>query len=138
MVLTVSSHSACPCHEHCVPCQHQCGQHSQSYNYDQVFVLLGFMKRVRWGGDANMPASLVSLILVLTASVPGISGMRLGSDGRYTRVTVRLSDNIPESQCVGVLTNLKVFLMPKFIGLIGGVGYLLQKIIFGYFLDIIN
>ena len=75
------------------------------------------MKRVRWGGDANMPASLVSLILVLTASVPGISGMRLGSDGRYTRVTVRLSDNIPESQCVGVLTNLKVFLMPKFIGL---------------------
>ncbi len=67
-----------------------------------------------------MPASFVSLILVLTASLPaGISGMRLGSDGRYTRVTVRLSDNIPESQCVRVLTNLKVFLMPKFIGLIG-------------------
>ena len=68
-----------------------------------------------------MTGTNLILILILTAFYhsPVTSDMRLGSDGRYTRVTVRLSDNIPESQCVRVLTNLKVFLMPKFIGLIG-------------------
>ena len=56
-----------------------------------------------------MTATLASQILVLTASLSFvISDMRLGSDGRYTRVTVRLSDDIPESQCAKILGNLKV------------------------------
>ena len=36
------------------------------------------------------------------------SGMRLGHDGRYNRVTVRLSDRIPGTQCQELLSNLKV------------------------------
>ena len=54
------------------------------------------------------------LILILTAFYLSslTSAMRLGSEGRYTRVTVRLSDNLPESQCANILTNLKVCFTP--------------------------
>ena len=74
-----------------------------------------------------MTATLASQILVLTASLSCvISDMRLGSDGRYTRVTVRLSDDIPESQCAKILGNLKVCFC------IGDFGYL-GPIIFRYY-----
>ena len=58
-----------------------------------------------------MTAVVLRLILVhIVIFLPTvISGMRLGPDGRYTRVTVRLSDNLPEAQCANILSNLKVF-----------------------------
>ena len=57
-----------------------------------------------------MTGTNLILILILTAFYhsPVTSDMRLGSDGRYTRVTVRLSDYLPESQCANILSNLKV------------------------------
>ena len=57
-----------------------------------------------------MTGTHLILILILTACYLSsvTSDMRLGSDGRYTRVTVRLSDDLPESQCANILSNLKV------------------------------
>ena len=34
--------------------------------------------------------------------------MKLGLDGRYKQVTVRISDDIPDTNCPSILSNLKV------------------------------
>ena len=37
-----------------------------------------------------------------------VAGMRLGPDGRYRGVTVKISDDIPDTNCPTILSNLKV------------------------------
>lgn len=36
------------------------------------------------------------------------ASMRLGPDGRYRQVTVRISEDIPDTNCQSILSNLKV------------------------------
>ena len=34
--------------------------------------------------------------------------MKLGNDGRYEQITVKIADDIPENECDTLLKNLKV------------------------------
>ena len=50
---------------------------------------------------------LVSLGLYLSAASGKIT---LGPDGRYRGVTVKISDEIPDTNCPRILSNLKVII----------------------------
>ena len=47
--------------------------------------------------------SIAELAMVVTAAA-----MKITRDGKYTQVTVKINEDIPESQCAKLLANLKV------------------------------
>ena len=52
---------------------------------------------------------IVSLYLTATGGT-----ITLGPDGRYRGVTVRISDDIPDTNCPRILSNLKVIIRKYF------------------------
>ena len=42
------------------------------------------------------------------AMVVTAAAMKITRDGKYTQVTVKINEDIPESQCAKLLANLKV------------------------------
>ena len=58
----------------------------------------------------SMFTTLVSLYLSAAGGT-----ITLGPDGRYRGVTVRISDDIPDTNCPRILGNLKVNIIKKYL-----------------------
>ena len=59
----------------------------------------------------GLSLTIIILSLYLTAAGGTIS---LGPEGRYRGVTVRISDDIPDTNCPRILSNLKVIIRKYF------------------------
>ena len=53
---------------------------------------------------------MLPTILVIFYLSAGSGRITLGPDGRYRGVTVRISDEIPDTNCPRILSNLKVII----------------------------
>lgn len=75
------------------------------------------MRRERLAAADTMPplrtVMTVAMLLAATATTSSeaafaTSRVSVDSDGGYTGVTVRISDDVPEDECADILQNLKV------------------------------
>ena len=57
---------------------------------------------------------MVTTVVSLYLSAAG-GTITLGPDGRYRGVTVRISDDIPDTNCPRILGNLKVNIIKKYL-----------------------
>ena len=58
--------------------------------------------------------SMFTTVVSLYLSAAG-GTITLGPDGRYRGVTVRISDDIPDTNCPRILGNLKVNIIKKYL-----------------------
>ena len=57
------------------------------------------------------PAWRILLTTIVSLYLSTVSGrITLGPDGRYRGVTVKISDEIPDTNCPRILSNLKVII----------------------------
>ena len=57
---------------------------------------------------------MLTTVVSLYLSAAG-GTITLGPDGRYRGVTVRISDDIPDTNCPRILGNLKVNIVKKYL-----------------------
>ena len=57
---------------------------------------------------------MLTTVVSLYLSAAG-GTITLGPDGRYRGVTVRISDDIPDTNCPRILGNLKVNIIKKYL-----------------------
>ena len=57
--------------------------------------------------------TLTALVSLYLSAAGGT--ITLGPDGRYRGVTVRISDDIPDTNCPRILGNLKVNIIEKYL-----------------------